>query len=40
MDFFDSIEESSDRKARELGFDGANDEYMMYTYTVNSGNHN
>ena len=40
MDFFDSIEESSDRKARELGFDGANDEYMMYTYPVNSGTHN
>ena len=37
--FFDRIEECSDRKARELGFDGANDEYVMYTYTTNSDTH-
>jgi heterodisulfide reductase subunit C len=37
--FFEKIEEASDRKAREMGFDGATDEYMMQTYTTNSGNH-
>ncbi len=37
--FFDRIEECSDRKARELGFDGANDEYVMYTYTTNRDDH-
>ena len=24
---------------REMGYDGANDEYMMATYTTNSENH-
>ena len=38
-EFFDTIEEASDRKAREMGFDGATDEYMMHTYTHNSNNH-
>jgi heterodisulfide reductase subunit C len=37
--FFEKIEAASDRKAREMGFDGATDEYMMQTYTTNSGNH-
>ena len=37
--FFDGIEAASDRKAREMGFDGATEEYMMQTYTTNSGNH-
>jgi hypothetical protein len=27
------------RKAREMGYDGANQEYMMETYTYNSENH-
>ena len=38
-EFFDIIEAHSDRKAREMGFDGANDEYMMHTYTTNKGDH-
>ena len=37
--FFDGIEAASDRKAREMGFDGATDEYMMQTYTYNSNSH-
>ncbi len=37
--FFDNIEEASDRKAREMGYDGATDEYMMQTYTYNSNTH-
>lgn len=32
-EFFDTIEKHSDRKAREMGYDGADDEYMMDTYT-------
>ncbi len=27
--FFDTIEKHSDRKAREMGYDGADDEFMM-----------
>jgi heterodisulfide reductase subunit C len=38
-DFYDLIEQHSERKAREMGYDGANDEYMMATYTTNSENH-
>ncbi len=39
-EFFEKIEQASDRKAREMGFsDGATDEYMMSTYTANSNNH-
>ena len=38
-EFFDTIEKHSDRKAREMGYDGADDEYMMYTYTKNSNEH-
>lgn len=33
---FDDIERFSDRKAREMGYDGATHEYMMETYTKNS----
>jgi heterodisulfide reductase subunit C len=38
--FFDLIEAASERKAREMGFDGANDSYVMQTYTFNSDTHN
>ena len=38
--FYDTIEQHSERKAREMGYDGANEEYMMDTYTLNSDNHN
>lgn len=38
-DFYDTIEQHSDRKAREMGYDGATTEYMMDTYTHNSENH-
>ena len=37
--FFDTIEVHSERKAREMGYDGATTEYMMETYTFNSENH-
>ena len=37
--FYDAIEQHSDLKAREMGYDGATDEYMMDTYTQNSENH-
>ena len=36
---FDKIEEYSDRKAREMGYDGANDEYFHDVYTTNNGEH-
>lgn len=39
MEFFDNIDRHSDAKAKELGFGGADEEYMMYTYTTNSGEH-
>lgn len=39
MEFFDTIDRYSDAKAREMGFDGANEEYMMFTYTTNSNDH-
>jgi heterodisulfide reductase subunit C len=38
-EFFENIEQASDRKAREMGFDGASDDYMMHTYTFNSNRH-
>ena len=38
-EFFDTIEKHSDRKAREMGYDGADDEYMMDTYTKYSNEH-
>lgn len=37
--FFENIEACSERKAREMGFDGANDDYFMSVYTTNSGEH-
>lgn len=38
-EFLDNIEEHSERKAREMGYDGADDEYFNDIYTVNSGEH-
>ena len=38
-EFYDTIERHSERKAREMGFDGADDDYMMQTYTTNSEKH-
>jgi heterodisulfide reductase subunit C len=38
-EFFEGIEAASDRKAREMGYDGATDDYMMQTYTYNSNTH-
>ncbi len=39
QEFFDTIEEHSDRKARQMGYDGASEQYMMDCYTQNSGEH-
>ena len=38
-EMFETIEQHSDRKAREMGFDGANEEYFMEIYTRNSNEH-
>jgi heterodisulfide reductase subunit C len=38
-EFYDSIEAHSERKAREMGYDGAGEEYLMDVYTLNSENH-
>ena len=38
-EMFDTIESHSGRKAREMGYDGADDEYMMDTFTKNSNDH-
>ena len=38
-EFYDTIERHSERKAREMGYDGASHEYMMDAYTLNSENH-
>lgn len=38
-DFYDTIERHSERKAREMGYDSADDDYMMHTYTTNSEQH-
>ena len=38
-EFFDKIEKYSDEKAREMGYDGADDRYFQDVYTYNSGNH-
>ncbi|MBR3775641.1 MAG: hypothetical protein IKL12_05995, partial [Alistipes sp.] len=38
-EFFNAIEQHSDRKAREMGFDGADEEYFMEVYTRNSNEH-
>ena len=37
--FFDKIEEHSERKAREMGYDSADEDYFKNTYTANSGQH-
>ena len=36
--FFENIERCSERKARELGYDGADERYFMDVYTRNSQN--
>lgn len=36
---FEAIEEHSGRKAREMGYDGADDGYFRDVFTANSGNH-
>ena len=36
---FDTIERHSDRKAREMGYDGADERYFSDTYTRNSNDH-
>lgn len=38
-EMFESIERHSDRKAREMGFDGADEEYFMEVYTRNTNEH-
>ena len=38
-EFYDTIERHSERKAREMGYDKADDDYMMHTYTTNSEQH-
>ncbi|MFI3281174.1 MAG: 4Fe-4S dicluster domain-containing protein [Rikenellaceae bacterium] len=39
IELFDAIEEHSERKAKELGFEGADDQYLEHVFTTNSGNH-
>ncbi len=39
MDFFAAIDRYSDEKARAMGFDGADDKYLMHTYTSQEGTH-
>ncbi len=40
MELFEAIERHSDRKARETGRDeGADEAYMMETFTTNSNEH-
>lgn len=39
-EMYDAIERHSDRKAREMGFDGANDDYFREVYRYNSNTHN
>ena len=36
---FETIEQHSDRKAREMGYDGADERYFADTYTRNSNDH-
>ena len=38
-DFFEKIEEYSQIKAKEMGYESADDNYFHDIYTVNSGNH-
>ena len=39
LDMYNTIEEHSQRKAREMGFEGADEEYFMEVYRYNSNNH-
>lgn len=39
LDMYNTIEEHSQRKAREMGFDGADEDYFMEVYRYNSNNH-
>ncbi len=39
-EFFNRIEECSDKKAREMGYDGANGDYFKEVFTYNSNTHN
>ena len=38
-EMFEAIERHSDRKAREMGYDGADERYFTDTYTLNSNEH-
>lgn len=38
-EMFEAIERHSDRKARQMGFDGADEEYFMEVYTRNTNEH-
>lgn len=38
-EFFENIERHSERKATEMGYDGANEEYFWDIYTANNGTH-
>ena len=38
-EMFETIERHSDRKARQMGYDGADESYFKDTYTHNSNNH-
>lgn len=38
-DFFNKIEEHSERKARQMGYESADDGYFMDVYTANNGEH-
>ena len=37
MEFFDTIDRCSAEKAQELGFDAADEQYTLHTYTTNHG---
>ena len=39
IEMFETIERHSDRKARQMGYDGADESYFKDTYTHNSNNH-
>ena len=38
-EMFEAIERHSDRKAREMGYDSADERYFTDTYTLNSNEH-
>ena len=38
-EMFETLERHSDRKARQMGYDGADESYFKDTYTHNSNNH-